>query len=243
MKKLQFYALFSFLFSATVFANTSLPDNRHIAIRGVAQVKTTPDLAQITFEVKAIKPTALAAKQEVDKRVNALLAGLDRFAIKNDAVSASNLLTEPDINYDDKDVEIITGYAATRTIKITLGQLDRLNDFIDFALSVEINEIEDIDLRSSDEENWRNKAMAEAVANAKSKSASMAKAFGAKLGKVYSINVNNSGVSYGFRAGGLERIEVTGSRIKASDLVPGRYLEATITFSASIDVVFDLDVD
>lgn len=37
--------------------------------------------------------------------------------------------------------------------------------------------------------------------------------------------------------------EVTGSRYKPGDAMPGRYLQATITFSASIDVVFDLDVD
>lgn len=41
----------------------------------------------------------------------------------------------------------------------------------------------------------------------------------------------------------IERIEVTGSRYKPGDAMPGRYLQATITFSASIDVVFDLDVD
>ena len=46
---------------------------------------------------------------------------------------------------------------------------------------------------------------------------------------------------YGFNDN-IERIEVTGSRIEAEEFEPGRYLQENIVFSASVDVVFDLEV-
>lgn len=243
MPLLRVITLVSLIFSATAAANSAVPDYRHLSIRGEAQLKTTPDQAKITLQVKVIKTSALEAKQEADKRVNKLLAGLKGFDITDDDVSASNLLTEPHVNFDENDVEIIAGYVATRTVKVTLSDLNKINEFINFALSLEINEIEDIDLLSSQEALWIAKATQLAVQDAKSKAENLASAFAAKLGKIYSINANRSNQSYGYRGNGLERIEVTGSRIKAGDLVPGRYLQATIFFSASIDVVFDLTVE
>ena len=144
MPLLRVITLVSLIFSATAAANSAVPDYRHLSIRGEAQLKTTPDQAKITLQVKVIKTTALEAKQEADKRVNKLLAGLKSFDITDDDVSASNLLTEPHVNFDENDVEIIAGYVATRTVKVTLSDLNKINEFINFALSLEINEIEDI---------------------------------------------------------------------------------------------------
>jgi uncharacterized protein len=236
-------AILMMAFSAVSMANTSLPPNRHISVHGTAKITAKPDIAKITFEVKVIKDQALEAKKEVDKRVNKLLDGMKKFGVNEDNVSASNLLTEPHVTYKEDDTEANSGYVATRTLKVTLNNLKQLNDFIDFALSVEINEIEDIELMSSNAEKLRDRVNALAVENAKSKGASLANAFGAELGKIYSINSNTYGSSYGYGShGGIERIEVTGSRFDPDDLAPGRYLRATINFTAEINVVFDLEV-
>ena len=230
------------VFSMMSEANSSLPANRHISVNGTAKVTTIPDSVRITFEVKSIKNKAIDSKKEVDKRVNQLLDGIDKFDVKESGISASSLLTEPHITYTDDDVEIISGYVATRTLKVTLTNIARMNDFIDFALSVEINEIEDIQLLSSKAKELRDEANQLAVKNAKNKGASLAKAFGAELGKIYSINSSSNSFNYGYRTGGIERIEVTGSRIDPDDLVPGRYLQTSISFTSSISVVFDLEV-
>lgn len=237
------WAILLMAFCAVSMANTSLPPNRHISVHGKAKITAKPDTAKITFEVKVIKDQALAAKKEVDTRVNRLLDGMEKFGVTEGNVSASNLLTEPHVTYKEDDTETTAGYVATRTLTVTLNDLKRLNDFIDFALSVEINEIENIELMSSNADKLRDRVKALAVQNAKSKGASLANAFGAELGKIYSINSNTYGSSYGYGShGGIERIEVTGSRLDPDDFAPGRYLQATINFTAEINVVFDLEV-
>lgn len=232
-----------FLLSLAVSANSSLPPNRHVVVKGEASLVAKPDLAKVSFEVNVIKPQAIDAKKEVDRRVNLLLAGLGRFQIKEDAVSASNLLTEVYATFNNDGSSKEQGFVATRSMTVTLNNLEMLNDFIDFALSVEINEIDDIELMSSEADKLNDRVNQLAVANAKEKGQSLAKAFDARLGKIYSINSTANRSSFGYGSSwGVERITVTGSRIHATDLLPGRYLEANIRFSASIDVVFDLDV-
>lgn len=224
-------------------ANSGLPNHRHIVAHGSGKIVTKPDMARITFEVQSIQKDALSAKKEVDQRVNALLKGLDDFKVNEDKVSASNLLTEPHLNYTDEDLEVIAGYVATRTLKVTLNDLQQMNGFIDFALSVGINEIEDVELLSTRSHEYKKQATVLAVEDAKAKATSLANAFGAELGNIYSINSSSDSSRYGYSAySDVERISVTGSKIDAGDLAPGRYLQATISFSASITVVFDLEV-
>ncbi|AOT11153.1 SIMPL domain-containing protein [Pseudoalteromonas luteoviolacea] len=238
MKPIYFSLIY--LCTMSVYANSPLPDNRHVSIQGSATVEAKPDLADISFEVEVMKSTTLAAKQELDKRVNALLEGLNTFDIQDEHVSASSLLTEPHIIYDDEDNPIESGYIATRSIIITLTDIDKLNDFLNFALSVKIDTIEDIKFRSSKSSQYRQKATMRAVRNARNKANMYAEAFGAKLGQIYSIDPSAHGSRYQY---GIERIEVTGSQIDSAYLSTGRYLQATITFSVSVNAVFDLEVE
>ncbi|NKF51013.1 SIMPL domain-containing protein [Shewanella sp. WXL01] len=230
------------LISVNSHANSPLPNHRHIQLKGYAEITAKPDQAKVSFEVNSIQDSALKAKQEVDGRINRLLAGIENFKVDKSGVSASKLVVEPNLTYDDDGNDVIKGHVASRDITITLKQIDQLNDLIDFALSVEINQLDDIELISSKAASLKDKVNNLAITNAKEKAESLANAFGAKLGKIYSINPNSSSYNYGYRSADVERIEVTGSRIKHADLAPGRYLQTTISFSASINVVFDLEV-
>jgi uncharacterized protein YggE len=113
---------------------------------------------------------------------------------------------------------------------------------MDFALSVKIDEISNIELKSSKADSLKDEVNALAVKNAKKKGKSLANAFDAKLGKIYSINSTSNQSRYRYGANSdIERIEVTGLRMNKSSR-PGKYLQENIVFSASISVVFDLEV-
>ena len=236
------YLLILLILSLPILANTHFPDSRHIAVQGSAKITTKPDIARITFEVSSLKDRAIDAKSMVDKRVNLLLAGLEGFAITEDEVTASSLLTEPYVTYAEDDNEVVSGYVATRTVVVSLSQIDKMNEFIDFALSVDVNVVEDVELLSSKAAGLKEKVAQLAVENAISKGTNLAKAFGATLGQIYSINSSANRSYYGY-GGGVERIEVTGSKLHRSDLTQGRYLQASITFTSSISAVFDLNVN
>ena len=233
--------VFLLFFSSISFANGGLHENRHIAVTGTAQLKAKPDIAIISLEVESLKGSSLDAKRDVDERVNNFLNGISKFNIDEKNVSASNLTTQVDYSIINQ-IKKLHGYIAYRDLKVTLNNVNHLNDFLDFALEVGINDIDSIEFASSNAEILKNEVNALAVNNAKDKAKSLANAFDAQLGKIFSINStsNNSRYRYGANSD-IEVIEVYG--VGKSKVNRGRYLQENIIFSASISVIFDLDVE
>ena len=230
------------LCSSSAMAATSLPDNRHIVVKGEAVVRTAPDRADITLEFEAVKAESVQAKQQVDTQVNELLAGLNNFSIDEKSISAGRIFVEPNMRYDENDNQVKDGFRATRKVKVSLKKLSLLDGFLNFALKVGVNQIEQIQLLSTKASDYEQAALDKAVANAKQQGSSLASAFEAILGRVYSIQSQEIGSHFGYGSNtNIERIMVTGSRINT---VPeGKYLQESITFRASVNVVFDLVVE
>ena len=239
-----FITIFLLFSPLTTFANSSVPANRHISVQGTAEVLAKPDMAEVSFEVISFKDKSLDAKRDVDDRVNLLLKGLSKYGVKETDVSASSLLThnDNDMFNVESGTAINAGYVATRTLKVTLRNIEKVNDFIDFALSVKINEVTNIELMSSKAAQLEAEATQGAIENAIVKGGKLAKAFGAELGKIYSINSHFNRSSYGYGADSFERIVVTGSKVTRNPFEQGKYLQETITFKSSINVVFDLEI-
>lgn len=238
MKLFTYVVLLTFsTFSA---ANSSLPNNRHISVTGDAQMLAMPDIAVIHLNVESEQKSSLDAKKDVDERVNNLLDGLADFGVDEDNVSASNISTEVRRTYNRGEQDKIEGYIARRTLKVTLKDIDKLNAFMDFALKVKINAIRNIELKSSNEKQLQQEVNALAVNNAKSKGKLLANAFDAELGAIYSINANSNQSHH--RYGANNEGYKMRSSMADSSAKPGRYLQENIVFSASISVVFDLEL-
>ncbi len=225
-------------------AVASVPNNRHMVVEGQAQVAAAPDSAVVSFQVEVKKTESLDAKNEVDQRVNAFLAGINQFGVNEKNVSASSIVTSPSYHYNNQDQQVLDGYLASRVVKVTLSDISKLNALLNFALTVKLDAIQNIEFHSSRKAQLIDEAVAKAVADAKAKGRSMADAFEVKLGRVYSINSANQQQRFRFGFNDrVERIEVTGSRINAKAFEPGRYLQENIVFSAEVQVVFDLEVE
>jgi len=237
MKLLSLALLISFSFISS--ANSSLPNNRHIAIEGKAEVNAIPDMAVIMFEISKNNQTSLDAKQEIDSIVNNFLEGVAKFGINESDISASGISTSQNYVYVENEPKP-DGFIASRNLEVTLKDIDKISSFIDFALKNEINELQRIILASTKSEILKKRVNELAIKNAKEKGDSLAKAFGANLGKIYSINALSEDSNYGYGNNGKLIEHFNSPMITVNK--PGKYLQENITFSASINVVFDLDV-
>ncbi|SEL65119.1 hypothetical protein SAMN05216262_11654 [Colwellia chukchiensis] len=245
MKNFRRLALLSlvsltFTHASVAFANSSLPNHRHISVTGQAELQAMPDTAVLHLSVQSMKQTSLDAKKDLDQRVNRLLDGLTDFGIAESQVSASNIATEAKQNYNRGEPAQVLGYIARRNIKVTLTQLDKLNDFMNFVLSVNINAIRNIELKSSKEQQLQQEVNNLAVKNAKNKGQALANAFGTNLGAIYSINASSNHSFH--RYGANNEAYPTSARMADSMAKAGRYLQENIVFTASISVVFDLEL-
>jgi uncharacterized protein YggE len=221
------------LAAAPAFAGTPLPDAPHVTATGEGKVSVAPDIARIKLTARYRNASAAAAKQAVDRSVDAFLDLAPRFGLEPAQVTAGDLSVSEDVDRDDNGRRISSGFVATREITVELRQLARLGEFLDAALASGVNEVDDIAFESSRADALRAEARAKAVADAREKAGGLAKAFGVALGPVYSINSLNS--SYADRYGEqLDRVVVTGSRGRS------RYVQPTVDYSERVATVFEL---
>ncbi len=221
--------------SWNVQAGTPLPDGPHIVVSGEAKVSVKPDSARIRFDFEHHAESPLPAKQSVDSSVNTLLAVLQGYGVADADISASDLNAAEDVEYTDSGKRVSNGYEATRSVTVVLKEIDRLNELLDDGLRSGAREIGTIVFESRRAEDLREQAKLEAVAEARAKAADMAKAFGADIGPVYSIDSVGSRLASGYGATTLDSIVVTGSRAAG-----GRYLQPTVEYAASVSAVFEL---
>lgn len=237
---MKYFGIIALLFfTGYLHAQTGLPDARHVVVTGTAKLEAKPDIALLHLSLNSTQKESALAKKDVDDRVNAFLAGLVDFDIDNDNVSASSISTRPDYTFINNERRL-SGYTANRTLKVTLADLDKLNALMDFALSVKINQINNIEFKSSKAQALENEVTALAVKDAKETGRSLAKAFDTSLGQVYSINSTTFERYDRFGANrSVERIMMLSESTSKSE--PGQYLQENIVFSASITVVFGLE--
>ncbi|MFC3270267.1 SIMPL domain-containing protein [Vulcaniibacterium thermophilum] len=72
------------------------------------------------------------------------------------------------------------GYAANRSVTVTLHALDRLGEFLDAALAAGLTGIDNVAFESSREPELRRQARDKAIADAREKANGLATAFGAR---------------------------------------------------------------
>lgn len=224
------------LFSAPTLAGTPLPDAPHVVVQGEGLVSVAPDSATVTMLARHRSGDAAEAKRVVDRAVEALLQAAPRFELETDDLTASDISLREEIDYDDDDRRLPPAYVASREVKARLGDLDKLNAWMDAALAAGFTDIADISFKSSREATLREEARALAVGDAKEKASGLAVAFGGALGPVYSINSLNSMQAHGYGNTTLDRVMVTGSRMDS-----GRYLQPQIDFTERVSAVFEID--
>ncbi|MDK9773858.1 oxidative stress defense protein [Vibrio sp. B181a] len=177
------------LTSISVFAN-DVPNFAHVSTTGYGEVVATPDMA--TFSVKVVDTTMTAeqAKQSVDNTVDEFLKSLADAGLSKDNITSSNLYLAPQYHYPKSGKAELVGYRASRSIDVTVSDLANLNEYLDMALKAGINQVDNIQLKVSNQSEYQQKARMEAIKDAQSKAASLATGFDKKLGDVWQINYN-----------------------------------------------------
>ena len=218
-------------------AGTPLPDGPHVVTSGEGKVSVAPDMARIVLSVSKRDPVAANAKRAVDAAVNGYLEALKRNAIAEADVTASAISVGEDFEWQNNR-KVSRGFRGSRNVSVRLRDISRLNALMDAGLSAGMNEIESVNFESSREDALRQEARRKAAAQSRERALELATAYGATLGKIYSINsVASSLVNrYG---GELGTITVTAMNAPGAVSV-GQYVAPIIDFDERVQVVFDL---
>ncbi|WP_176452841.1 SIMPL domain-containing protein [Aeromonas sp. A35_P] len=228
--------LSALVISAPLFA-LEVPQAPHLVVSGYAEQKAEPDMLTLNVSVTALEKQGIKAKQQVDGKVAAFFGQLEGLGIKRTDVEAGNLVISPEYQYPQNKKPELVGYRAQRQLAVKLYQLDKLSELMDTALKAGLESVSQIEYGLKAPQAMKEQARLGAVEDAKSKAESLAKAFGMKLGKVYSVEYrNNTPMPVYSRA-----LKVAAMAAPAAEMVDNSYQQQQITVTDNVEAVFLLE--
>jgi uncharacterized protein YggE len=201
------------------------PPQRTITVGGSASVTAVPDRATFTFGVDTRGETASAALNESASAIKRVVDAVKRAGVDGKDIQTQSVSLYPQTSSDGRHIE---GYAANASVVVRLDDLDRAGPLVDGAVAAGATSVYGPSLERSDADELRGRALADAVADARTKAEALAKAAGGSLGDV--ISVTESG-------GSMPPVPYAGREALAADVAiePG-----TQEIQASVTVTFEL---
>ena len=240
-------------FGSAVAQVNALPPTRHILVYGDAHARAIPDRFKIAIKFEAIDMDADVARRKVEGHVKDVLAKLKAADVPGSETVATSLRIGPRERYDQKlQKEVFLGTVVSRSLTARFSEQAKLEAFLaDIETSKEL-QISEVTTEVSDEQALRRALREKAIESSLEKAKTIAKAYGARVDKVYSVSDVAPQFEYGVREGSwpssyqwsrddsgnttLDRIEVTGSRIKRADVES--FQTGYVSFEDKIYAVF-----
>ncbi|MGC7890567.1 oxidative stress defense protein [Vibrio anguillarum] len=203
----------------------------HLSTTGYGEVVAAPDMAEFSVKVVESTLTAEQAKRAVDKVVEAFVARLKESGVTSQQISSSNLYLAPQYHYPKSGKPELVGYQATRSVTVEVEDLSQLNQYLDVALGEGINQVDNIQLKVRNQDQYQQQARLAAIQDANIKALSLAEGFKLKLGDVWQIDYNSPSV---------QPIMMRAMAMDAKSEF-NSYQDSTLIIRDRVDVVYQLN--
>jgi hypothetical protein len=229
----------------------AIPAQRHILVYGEAEASAVPDRFRIGVALSTLDPDVDVARNKAEAHFRRLIGVLQALKVPDGAVEATTLRIEREERYDRAtEAETYAGMRVERELNVAFNDIETLRAFLARVGTSEEVSVSGIETARSDEGDLRSALRGEAIVSARAKAERIAKDFGVRLGGLYSVSDVAPEFSYGVRegrwperlewhaaaadGGQLERVEVTGSRLRDAE----SFSAGTTTFKDRIYAVF-----
>jgi hypothetical protein len=167
---------------------------RSIHVSGEGRAFAAPDVARVTIGVQARDAASLArASAEASARMKRVLAALERGGVASKDVRTVRYDVEVQRSYEKPNPGAVTGYVVSNQVAVTVRDLAKLGALLDQVVAAGSNAIEGLSFEKEDPSAERARALEAAVADARAKAATLAKAAGVTLGEVLLVAESGPG--------------------------------------------------
>lgn len=164
-----------------------------VAVSGHGEVSTVPDRARLSLAADALNADLKRAEAEVNAIVRRYLDAVQPLLVKPEHIATTGVSLQPEYSWDEKARrQVLVGYRARREIRVLVGDLDRLGDFILRATAAGVNHVSPPQLESSRADALRLDALTRAAQDAQNKARTLAQALGVKLGAARTVRESGS---------------------------------------------------
>ena len=184
MKKNLLIALTFFMAVSQIHAQDVKP---LITVTGEGKVKVVPDQVSISVSVESKGTKAAEVKKANDTKIDGVLKFIKKMGIANEDFQTTRVSLNDQYDYEKKK----HNYVAVQSIQILIKDLAKYDQLMEGLVDLGINNIGNIEFKSSKIEIHKSEARKLAIQNAKMKAQDYIGALGQKLGMAYTV-VDNS---------------------------------------------------
>jgi uncharacterized protein YggE len=174
--------------------------SRLITVTGDAEVRVVPDEVILTLGVQTWDKNLDAAKRQNDEIVRRVLALADEYGIAPEHVQTDYVSIEPRYRNGYYEASDFIGYFVSKTIVITLRDLDKFEDLLASTLEAGVNYVHGVEFRTTELRKHRDEARALAVQAAREKAEAMSGELDQKVGEPLQITEVQTGWWSGYNA-------------------------------------------
>ena len=218
-------ALSAVLATAPASAETA----RTISMTGHGEVRSAPDMAQVTAGVTTSATTAAQALAANTARMKTVFAALEKLGIPEKNIQTVNFSVSPQYANGNNEAPRLTGYQVNNEVSVRLEDVSRLGGALDALVSAGANQMNGISFDIREPAPLLEKARAGAIADARLRAETYAKAAGVALGPIQSI---------GESGGEVRPLRMAAPMVFAAKAVPVAAGEQSVT--ADVSVVWEI---
>jgi uncharacterized protein len=175
------------LYARPAAAQTGVGINgmRQVTVQGHAQVTGRPDTATVVLGVETQGATSAEALAQNSQQAQAIIQKLRDLGVAERDIQTSSFSIYPVYGADGRQVE---GYRVANTVSVTVRQLDGAGALLDQVVQAGANSVQGISFSVADPKALLDQARQQAVADAQARADLLARAGGASVGQLLSIN-------------------------------------------------------
>lgn len=158
-----------------------------ITVNGEGKIKIVPDQVSISVSVESKGTKAVDVKKENDQKVDAVIKYIKKMNIAAADYQTQRVSLNDQYDYEKKK----HNYVAVQTITILVKDIAKYDELMEGLVETGINNINNVEFKSSKLEEHKSAARKLAITNAKAKANDYVSALGQKVGLAHTV-VDNS---------------------------------------------------
>ena len=185
------------LLLALCMSAAALSEDATVTVSGSAQVSVATDHAIIHLGVRTRAETPSEAQKENKQRTDSVMKALtEECGIPEDKIATSSYSIYTMSEWEDIFGREKLYYQVMHQLSVTVADIDKAGAVIDICVEAGANNIDYVSFESSNMKEAYDKALKEAIADAKRKAELIADTTGMQLGDLKSVTTNGSGDVY-----------------------------------------------
>jgi uncharacterized protein YggE len=175
------------IFAVSQLTAQSVDSDAQINTTGAGSVTFTPDLVVMQVAVETLSDKVGDASDENARKIESVMRALDDFAVSEEDRSTASYDVSPEYGRERDGRRVVTGYLVRNLIQVVVRDTDNVGRVIDAVIEAGANRITRVSFTSSTLEELQRRAIAEAVADARSLAELIAESAGGSLGDLVEI--------------------------------------------------------